>query len=101
MIALPWYLVLAGALALLTLVLMARRASRAAAHLQTSRDQAVQEGQRAYAQGHEDGLSEAYRRVDGMGANANAAYDNGYAAGLQAAQETEGHRRNGRRTISA
>lgn len=98
MITIPWYFLLAGVVVLIGLVLIARRADKEVAHLKASRDQAIQEGKQAYAQGHEDGLNDAYRRVDGMGANANSAYDKGYAAGQRDAVET---RRHTRRTISA
>ncbi len=98
MITLPWYIILAAAVVLIILVLIARRADKEVAHLRSSRDQALADGRAAYARGHEDGLSDAYRRVDGMGANANSAYNNGYEAGKRDAAET---RRNGRRAVSA
>lgn len=96
MLSIPWPLLLAGAVALLLVVLMAAANGRRAARLRTDRDQAIRDGQRAYAQGHEDGLNDARRRIDGEIVNVSTAYRQGYTAG-RAEAEQAGSRRNGRK----
>jgi len=101
MLSIPWPLLLAGALALIVVVLIARANGRRAEQLRRDRDTAIDAGKRAYAQGHEDGLNDQRRRIDGELVQVSTAYRQGYVEGQAEGREATAGRRNGRKPTSA